>query len=302
MLRKVAVEAAESLIEKLAARARDNPRSDPKSAQHRANLRREDAALAKRELTASGINAERLDALAAERAQSRRKLAEQARVRAVEASHAAGDRLRALTPVLPATPPNITIDEVTFIRSFAGTGVVSDSAIAPGENSAQYRFRSSDSNVAAIGRLSFFTLWKNANTGTKVVTAAARLLVNASLAAEGEWSGVAAWFGIGGFANATVRARTTLWALWNSALFATGPDARLGSVNVDGSFFGGDDHAAIAFNDLLPPPTLMVPKQAYVLIEVELLTDWNAIGGSIDLDAESGGFRVSVPTIDLTLT
>ena len=75
----------------------------------------------------------------------------------------------------------------------------------------------------------------------------------------------------------------------------------MGSVDAVGGFFGDNDSASIEFNEVLPAASLMVPKKAYVLIEVELLTEWNESLGSIDLDAESGGFHVVLPGITLTL-
>ena len=49
------------------------------------------------------------------------------RRQAVAASAAVEKRLTGLTPVLPADPMNVIIDRVTFIRSFADAGVVTDS-------------------------------------------------------------------------------------------------------------------------------------------------------------------------------
>ena len=189
MQHTVALEAAEALIEKLALRNRRRS-VHAELAGQRAKRKHEDAKLATRELSASGLDAGRLDAMVAERALLRRRLAEQARGRAIEASVAAGSRLRSLTPVVEPAPSDLVIDEVTFIRSFLGSGIVSDSAIAPGENFAQYRFRNHDPNASDPGRLSFFTLWQNPENASKVVTAAARLLVNAHLSADCDGGGV----------------------------------------------------------------------------------------------------------------
>lgn len=74
-------------------------------------------------------------------------------------------------------------------------------------------------------------------------------------------------------------------------------------VSVDGGFFGDDSSTSIEFNELLPASGVIVPRQAHVLIEVEVLTDWSANGGaSVTLDAESGSHRIDLPQLVLTVT
>ena len=137
--------------------------------------------LGKRGLVASGLDPERLDKLAAERSKGRKKLAEDARRRAVEASAAAAGRLKGLVAILPAEPMDLTVDQVTFIRSFAGQGAVLDSNIEPSNNWARYRMEGHDDVWAGTGRLSFFTLWRNQLTVPASVTVRANLTINAHL-------------------------------------------------------------------------------------------------------------------------
>lgn len=296
---------AEAFIEAAVGRAGSWRSDDPETARARTEAAREDRELARRELLAGGLDPERLDALAAERAEARRARAEQAHGRAVAASSAAARRLAGLTPVLlPAEPMNVIIDRVTFIRSFADAGVVVESEIGSLDSWARYRLGSSATAVtgSGTGRLSFFTLWRNPRNVPVVVAAGARLVVNAHLAVDADWNGVAAWFIGGSEARATVRARTTVWAMWDSTVRSIVHDRILGDAGATGGFFGGDDSASIAFNEFLSASGFAVPAQASILIEVELLTEWVATSGSVHLDAESGSFRVAVPHLILTVT
>lgn len=297
-------EAAEAFIEEAAIRAALLRRQDPETARARAEAAREDAKLARQELLAGGLDPKRLDALAAERSKTRRERIEQAHQRAVDASGAVAHRLAELTPILPAEPVNIIIERVTFIRSFAGAGTVIDSDIGSLDSWARYQLNSSATSIgeSGTGRLSFFTLWRNPRTTPVVMTAGARLVVNAHLSVDAEWNGVAAWFIGGSEARATVRGRTTAWAMWDSTVKSIVHDQILADAGATGGFFGGDDSTSIAFNEFLPASGFAVPAQASVLIEVELLTEWVATNGSVRLDAESGSFQISVPHLILTLT
>lgn len=298
-------EAAEAFIETIAGRTGPGGQEDP-DRRARSEAARDDAALARSELQAGGFDFDRLDALAAERSKIRRERIDQAHRRAVEASEAVARRLEALTPTiaLPADPMNVIIDRVTFIRSFTGGGVVVDSEIGSLDSWARYRLDSSGDAItgSGTGRLSFFTLWQNPRSEQVVVTAGARLVVNAHLSVDAQWNGVASWFIGGSEARATVRARTTVWALWDSTVKSIVHDRILADAGATGGFFGGDDSASIAFNEFLPASGFTVPASANILVEVELLTEWVATGGSVRLDAEGGSFRVSVPHLILTLT
>jgi len=123
---------AEAFIDKVIAPARARPAPDPKIAKARTELDRKELELARRELVAGGLGPDRLDKLASERAKDRRTLADQAHRIAVEGSAAAALRLKDFAPViLPFEPMDTVIDQVTFIRSFAGQGTVLESNIAP---------------------------------------------------------------------------------------------------------------------------------------------------------------------------
>lgn len=297
-------EQAEAFIEKAAGRAAPGWH-DEEGGRARAEAAREDAELVRHELLGGGLDPERLDAIAEERAKARRARAGEERRRAIDASGAVGRRLAEMTGniVLPDDPMNVIIDRVTFIRSYADAGVVVDSGIGSLDSWARYRFDGSADALSesGTGRLSFFTLWRNPRTDPVVATAGARLVVNAHLSVDAEWNGVAAWFIAGSEARATVRARTTVWSM-DSSIRAIVHDRILADAGATGGFFGGDDSDSIAFNEFLPATGVTVPAQASVLIEVEVLTEWVATSGSVRLDAESGAFRVEVPHLILTLT
>ena len=293
--------AAEEFIDKVVAPLRAPRPADAKARAARTKLAREDMELGKRGLVASGLDPERLDKLAAEHSKGRKKLAEDARRRAVEASAAAAGRLKGLVAILPAEPMDLTVDQVTFIRSFAGQGSVLDSNIEPSNNWARYRMEGHDDVWAGTGRLSFFTLWRNQLTVPASVTARANLAINAHLSCDADWSGVASWFGLSSTARATVSVRTTVWGM-DSSVSAVVQQQDVGEASVDGGFFGDDSSQSIEFSQLLPASAVVVPADTYVLIEVEVLTDWSLnSGASVTMDAESGSHRVDLPQLILTV-
>jgi hypothetical protein len=291
--------AAEDFIEKVIAPRRAAPRSNPKQIKARTELARAELELAKRELAQSGLDPERLDKLAVDRSREHKKLADQGRRNAVEASAAAANRLKDLAPViLPIDPVDTIIDQVTFIRSFAGQGSVLDSNIAPSDNWARYRMESSD-EWDGTGRLSFFTLWKNPLNQPTVVMARPNLVINAHLSCDADWNGVGSWFGFKSEARATVLARTTVWSM-DSNISSIVHDEQVGAASARGGFFGDDNSASIEFNEVLSASGVAVPADAYILIEVELFTEWHAVSGSVVLDGEGGSHRVDVPQIILS--
>lgn len=292
----------EAFIEKVIAPARAARPADPEAARAKAELAREDLQLAKRELVESGLDPERLDKLAAERSKGRKTLADEARRKTVDASAAAALRLADLLAVyLPAEPLETVIDEVHVIRSFIGQGTVSMSNIGPSDNWAQYRLEASSDGITetGTGRLSFFTIWQNKQNTSTIVMARPNFVVNAHLSCDASWNGVAAWFISDSEARATVRARTTVWSM-ASNVSSIVHDQVLGGSGAHGEFFGDDNSASIEFSQLLPASGVAVPPQAYILIEVELLTDWVVSGGSVTLDAKDGAHRVDLPYIVLT--
>jgi hypothetical protein len=299
-----ALKMAEALIEATGRRALRS--RDPLYARDRAAAAREEADLARRALVAGGLDLQRLDTLAAERSKARRQRADQAHARAVEASGAAGRRLAGLTPplTLPADPSLEIIQEVTFIRSFGNAGTVLDSNIGTADNRAKYRISGSSGGAddSDPERLSFFTLWQNQHGRTINVAAGARLVVSAYVGVDASGQGVAGWFGFSSEARATVRARTTVWAVSDSNVNAIVSDRELADIEAHGGVFGGDDSVLIEFNEFLSATGFLVPDHAYILIEVELMTEWFAANGSVALDAASGAFQVAVPHLILTLT
>ena len=289
--------AAEEFIEKVVAPARAIPARDPEADRARAVFEREGLELVRAVLVDGGLDAERLDKLAAERSKARKKLAEESRRRAVDASAVIADRLKGLVPiVLPAEPIETVIDQVTFIRSFVGQGRVIDSNIGPADNWAQYRLSSSSDTLGLDGRLSFFTLWQNKQNAPTVLTVRPNLVVNAYLSCEADANWIGSWTGDTSQARATVRARTTVWSM-DSSVASIVNDQVLEVAVARGNFWGDDSSRSIAFNELLPATGVTIAAQAYSLIEVELVTEWQQLTGSVELDAESGSHRVSVPQI-----
>ena len=293
-----ALKAAEEFIDKVVAPARRVPTSDQETACARAELAREDMELARRELAEAGVDIERLDRFAAERSEKHRKLAEEGRRKAVDASAEVARGLLDIAPIiLPIEPLDTVLDQVTFIRSFLGQGVVSDSNIGPSDNWAKYRLDSSVDNISLPGRLSFFTLWQNKRNSTTLVMARPNVVINAHLGCDAGGSGI--FGGTPELAEATVRIRTTVWEL-NSSAGSVVYDRELAHARAYSNWIFGDyDSDSIAFNELLLAAGAVVEAQAYALIEVELLTDWKGIG-TVVLDAESGSHRVDVPQIVLT--
>jgi hypothetical protein len=296
--------AAEAFIDKVIVPARTAQRPNPRQQAARIKLAAEDKKLAHGELAAGGLDPGRLDKLAGERAKGRVKLAEDARKLAVKESAAAANRLKGLLPDLPPVEPaQIMIDTVTFIRSFADQGVVIESNIAPSENWARYRLDSNSDEWSGTGRLSFFTLWQNQLPVSVNMAAQANLSINAYLTCSGDWSGVAAWFGLSSVAGAKVHVQTTVWGM-DSSVSSIVQQQDVISAGVDGGFFGGDDNKPVEFAQLLPATGVVVPADSFALIEVEVLTDWsaNGDGASVSLDAESGSHRVDLPSLLLTVS
>ncbi len=296
---------AEAFVEKYIEGARPAPTHDEEARRARVKADEHNEGLARKELAASGIDLGRLDALARERSDDRRTRAEEHRRRAVDGSIAIDKWLTELTPVLPLDPDsmNVIIDRVTFIRSFAGAGAVTDSHIGSLDSWAKYRFeRSAGATESGTGRLSFFTLWRNPRTQGVFVNVGPRVVVNAHLSVDAEWNGVASWFIGGSEARATVRARTTVMAMWDSSVQAIVSDIILGSAGATGGFFGGDDSTTLAVNQFVPGSGFFVPAESQILIETSLLTEWVITSGSVNLDASGGAFKMSVPHLILTVS
>jgi hypothetical protein len=290
--------AAEDFIEKVIVPRRQARRKDPETARARAELAREEAELAKREMAAAGFDLDRLQKLAAESSEKRKKLAEDSRRRAVDASAEVSRHLADIAPViLPIEPLDTVIDQVTFIRSFLGQGTVLESNIAPSDNWARYRLDSSVDDGSLPGRLSFFTIWQNKRNSPTLVMARPNLVINAHLGCDAGGSGL--FGGTPELAEATVRVRTTVWGM-DSSVSSIVYDREVGYARAYSNWIFGDyDSDSIEFNELLLAAGVAIPAQAYSLVEVELLTEWKGIG-SVVLDAEGGSHRVDVPQIVLT--
>lgn len=289
----------EEFIEKIVAPARRHE-DDQETIRAKQAFDKENRSLAAQELKAAGFDIERLDKLASEREERRIKLFEESNRRAVDASALIADRLRDLAPiVLPIDPIDTVIDEMTFIRSFLGQGSVSEYNIGPMDNWAKYRLNSREDNPSLPGRLSFFALWQNKRSTPTTVTAQPNLIVNARLACEAEGGGIGSW--LGGTvqaASGTVRARTVIWSMATNVSSIVS-DQVIGSAHCRSGFFGDDAGVTIGFNQVLATSSVVVAPNAYSLIEVELLTEYDGTGKTV-LDAKDGSRSVSVPQIILT--
>lgn len=294
---------AETFIDKVLAPRRAVRRPDAAAAKARADLARKGAELARKQLGGGGgVDPKLLDKLAAKRSKARSKLAAETNRKAIAASGVAADRLRNIPPiVLPFEPMDTVIDQVTFIRSFAGQGSVLESNIGPQDNWARYEVKSNSDAWDGTGRLSFFILWKNPKDSATVMTAKPNLIINARLSCDADWAGVASWFGMESTAGGTVGLRTTVWGMDSSVKSVVFQQDEISAVGVNGGFFGDDSGKSIEFNDTLACSGVVVPPQTFVLIEVEVLSTWHASGdASAHFDAQSGDHRVDLPQIILS--
>jgi len=299
-----AVKASEAFIAKLVERERRAERGI--FSRKRAALVQEDVKLVREMLLKHGLDLKRLDGLAKKRNLERQKLAEEESRHAVKASKAVAKRLRALTPkpAAPASPQEVLLDQAVVVRTYVDGGSLSDYGAYPDDNFAQYRYKAKyTSDGDPDGRRSFFWLWKNGQNKTVFVSSSARLMVNAKLKVSASGAGIASiipYADISGSSKATVTARTKLYAMWAPDMTVIGDSVDLAEAKANAGWSDDSTTRSIAYNDLLPAPSIAVPKQSHLMIEVELLTVHR--GEEVDLDAESGAFRVDQPTIALTLT
>lgn len=293
------------LIKRIAAAdtaLRSGSLADPKAAA--AHVRADSERMAAL-LTAADIDAAAVDAAAKESAAERVRLQDGARARAIAASPGVAKRLAALSavpvdlapPTQPWQPGSFILEDANFMRAWPDTGALHDSAVGQNGNSGEYRLQVSAEAVgdSDAARLSFYFLWRNPRAEDVFVDISARLMVNAHLMVNADWNGVAAWAIGHSHANATVRARLSLWPLWIESGPIVTADQIISQISAEGGFFGSGDDDSIAFSQLLGGGGFAVPAGRWVMIEVSLVTEWHANSGSIDLDAESGSFRVDCP-------
>jgi hypothetical protein len=275
-------------------------------------LRRRDMDRMQRLITAGELDIHGIEQAARASVAERRKLVEGARQRAIAGSSAASKRLAALakaatvkptTPTEPWQPGSFILEDATFVRSWPNAGDVSDSSLGNDGNFAEYKMHASADFVGTsdAARLSFYFLWENPRTEDIFANVAALLMVNAHLTVNADWNGVAAWFIGDSHASATVRARVSLWPLWTQSAPVIISDQVLASTTASGGFFGGSNDTSVEFSQLSNGAGFIVPAGRFLLIEVSLVTEWSANGGSIDLDASSGAFQVGCPAAIVTI-
>ena len=195
--------------------SRQEPVSPAEAANRRAREKtnRRNAKLARKALK-NGFDIDRLDALARDYADERRARLADGRRRAIKGPTKLWKQLTGLPAILldPPDAMSVTVDSVTFIRSFAGAGAVADSHVGSSDNWARYRLEVSGGAVTSsgTGRLSFFTVWRNPKNKRITAAVGVQLVANMHLSVDAEWNGVAAWFIGGSEARATVHARITV--------------------------------------------------------------------------------------------
>jgi hypothetical protein len=262
-------------------------------------------------LTGAAIDAAELERVGRVASAEREELLAQARERAIAGSPAAAKRLAELSPgfvvladpVEPWQPGSFIVEDALFIRSWPEAGSLREFATGDVGNWAEYRLDVSGDAVASSdeARLSFYFLWQNPRDEDVYAHISARMAVNAHMTAHADWSGVAAWFFGDSFARAQVHGRLSLWPLWTDSTPAVMADVPIGQISATGGFFGGGDDTSLAASDLLSGGAFGIPAGRFVMIEVSLVTTWSAMDGSIDLDAESGSFRVDCPAAIVVL-
>jgi hypothetical protein len=296
---------AQAFVEKNIAKAKRPPTIDAKLRRARAAAGRKDTELARKVLSTGGLDLKRLDKLARDGDKARRSRAKEQHRLAIKNSAAVAKWLSGqVLPVVPADPMNIIIDRVTFIRTFADQGVITDSNIGSLDSWAKYKYQPSSSDAfleTGSGKLSFFVLWQNPRSDTIVANVGPRVQVNANLSVSADWNGVASWYLPDSRAIATVRSRTTVFAM-DSSINSIVSDVILGNDSVSGGFFGGDDSTSLVVDQFMPGAGVFVPANAFILIEVSLVTEWQLLDGSVTLDAASGDFKVTVPHLIITVT
>jgi hypothetical protein len=209
-------------------------------------------------------------------------------------------------PALPLDPETLLVEQMLFIRSFAGQGTVIDSRIGPQDNFARYLLAMPPRpliQVSSTGRLSFFALWRNPKqrTVTAKVDAAVQLSARVSAAIDATYS---VFFSPAPRAHAALRLRTTVSSLDRSTE-AVIAERDLDKVEVQAGFFSQWSARTVTFADLLPGGSVLVRARQFLLIELSLLTDWYAsafYNARIKVDAQSGSFGMLVPYLQVTIS
>jgi hypothetical protein len=256
-----------------------------------------------------------LDRLRNEHDAELRRLAVEAKRRAVEGAAEAAKRLDALVAaersVLDAlpedtwSPGSFILDEVDFIRSWPTPENLRDSHQERGENWAKYAIEDSQSGTlrGAKEKLSFYTVWQSPRDRAVLVDVLARITVNGHCACDAEWGGVASWFFPDSRSTADVSARLTLWQLWTEPAPVFPVDTvPLETVRAEGGFLGDSSGTSISVSQLVAATKFPVVAQGSILIETSLAVDYEMLSGSVDVDFASDAFSVACPYAIVTLT
>jgi len=256
-------------------------------------------------LPADGVD--ELDRLRREHDAELRRVAGDAKQRAVERSEVARQRLDALieseraalataaddwrNPWVPSWPP------VYFIRSTPG-GALVDTHIEDAHSWAKWRCTAPDLS-GTTEKLSFYHLWQNTEDGLVLadISVALGLLGHCETSAEG--MGVPAGWFWSEHSELDVSARLTILPLW-IANAATPPAHTIpfASLDADAGVFGDSDGTSVETALLVRTARYAVPAGAFILIEASIVVEHS---GAADVDFASGDFRVDCPRCFVTV-
>jgi hypothetical protein len=237
------------------------------------------------------------DRLVREHDSDLRRVAADARQRAIDGAAAAAKRLNALAntqrealqalPIDPLNPSSELLLKVDFIRSWPTPGNLVESRQQPGVNWAKYRVR--DSQGATRRRksekVSFYNYWQNPRNETVLAGILVRMTANGHCACHADWGGVASWFFPDSESRIDVSARLTIWGLWTDPAPQIVVDTvPLGGTSARGGFFGAGNQTTIGNAPAVSTAGFAIPARASILIEASLVVDYEMLSGSVDAD------------------
>jgi len=242
-----------------------------------------------------------LERLARKREKSDAKRAEAAHRRAIAASRQYARWVASQSVSTTAVAPidgdrQVIVDTAAWMRAWPNTGALKDYDTSAGNNWGKYWLDVEGDILEPPdeARLSFYALWQNPADVDVTVRVATRLNVSAHIHADADaryFSGLP-----GASADATLRARLTVFPLWLQNNQLTVAEDFVGSVSAHGGFFGDDDDATIFSSAFLDGTlSLSVPGNRFLMFETSLVTGWKIDSGSIRVDAQQGAFRIDVP-------
>ena len=250
----------------------------------------------------------KLDGLVREHDAELRRLADDAKRRAVDRSHETSERLDALAssdraalagltedwrnPWVPSWPP------VYFIRSTPGA-TITDSHLEEAKTWAKWQC-STPSLSSGTEKLSFFHLWQNSKDDLVLADISVRLNLTGQFECSAEGLGVPAGWFWENRSEADVSARLTIWPMWTAHDPSLQPHHTLAisDLVVTAGVFGHSSDTSINQSPLLRTRRFAVPAGNFILIEASVALDHVGIS---EVDFASGDFRVGCPTCFVTV-